>query len=339
MQRRASGIERITDMLFSASALAPLDIGSVEASGSKLSLIFHQMLMNPLSAVRNSRSTWIFPGYPPSPAFRLLRDRTIIYVHDLFLMTRRQDLNLNSRLYSAPSFRRAVAGLRYFFTNSETTKRELLRYVSEDAIVQPYRPRVDNVFGLSARDRTRNSDRLIIGALGTVEPRKNYLAGARISRIVSEILQRPVEYHIIGRPGWGGDYERLSEMPHVTLHGFVGDEQVRGIIDTFDVLLCTSHDEGLGLPLLETQYAGLPVVAPEGEVFREVLGASGIFVRPSEPEQAAATIAAELSRPDWRASAFALSSKNLQRWNAQAEADRGNAIAQLIETRFGHNRC
>lgn len=331
MRRRASGIERITDTLFSASALAPLDIGSAEASGSKSSMVYRQMLVNPIRAMRDSQSTWIFPGYPPSPAFRLLRDRTVLYVHDLFLMTRRDDLNLNSRIYSAPTFRRAVGGLRYFFTNSETTMRELLRHVRSDAMVRPYRPRVENVFGLTAMERTRDSNRLIIGALGTIEPRKNYMAGALICQTVSQILRRPVEYHIIGRPGWGGDYERLAEMPHVKLHGFVGDEEARRIIDTFDLLLCTSHDEGLGLPLLEMQYAGMPIAAPEGEIFREVLGDSGIFVEPGEPDEAAVTIAAELSRTGWRASALDRARKNLHRWNGQADCDRTDAIEQLLQ--------
>ena len=57
-----------------------------------------------------------------------------------------------------------------------------------------------------------------------------------------------------------------------------------------DLFICTSHDEGLGLPLLEAQYGGLPVVAPDAAIFHEVLGVSGIFVDPADPVAAATTI-------------------------------------------------
>jgi len=336
MGRRASGIERITDALFSASALAPLDVGTVEASGGRPSMIYQQMLTNPLSAIRHN-STWIFPGYPPSPAFRYLRERAVLYVHDLFLLTRKQDLNFAARFYMAPSFRQAIAGLRYFLANSAATQRQLSQHVSGDAHIQLYRPRVDNVFGLNESLRP-NGDRLIVGSLGTVEPRKNFPAGASICRILAEILGCPVEFHVVGRPGWGDDFERLSKMPQVRLHGFLADDQARRVLETFDLFLCTSHDEGLGLPLLEMQYAGVPVVAPDDDIFREVLGNSGIYI-PTDASRAAAAIALELQRPNWRSSAAACAKANVARWNRQADIDRSNVIAFLMDMRGRIARC
>ena len=90
----------------------------------------------------------------------------------------------------------------------------------------------------------------------------------------------------------------------------------------------TSHDEGLGLPLLEAQYAGLPVVAPDRPVFREVLGASGLLVEPTQAEAAAAAIAASLT-PGWRARSCAAAAVNLTRWNNAAKADRDTVVAML----------
>jgi len=301
-------------------------------------MIYRQMLTNPLSAIRQN-STWIFPGYPPSPAFRYLRERAVLYVHDLFLLTRRQDLNFAARFYMAPSFRQAIAGLRYFLANSAATQRQLSRHVSGDAHIQLYRPRVENVFGLNESDRPRpNSDRLIVGALGTVEPRKNFTAGASICRILAEILGCPVEFHVVGRPGWGDDFERLSKMPQVRLHGFLADDQARRVLETFDLFLCTSHDEGLGLPLLEMQYAGIPVVAPDDDIFREVLSNSGIHV-PTDASRAAAAIALELQRFNWRSSAAACAKANVAHWNRQADIDRSNVIAFLMDMSGRMTRC
>jgi glycosyltransferase involved in cell wall biosynthesis len=332
--RRQSGIERITRELFSAEALAPLTVAAAQSSGSRTGMILHQMVLNPAAALREPAVPWIFPGYPPSPLFSRWRDRTVLYVHDLFLMTRPQDLNWSAKLYMAQPFRLAVGRLRHFLVNSATTARELAPHVSPDAMLLLYRPRVADIFGLAARSCQRCDGEgapLVVGSLGTIEPRKNFPAAARICRVLSRMLARPVELHVIGRPGWGSDFAALSQLDQVRLHGFLDDAAARSVIESFDVFLCTSHDEGLGLPLLEVQYAGLPVIAPDQPVFREVLATSGTYVDPADEEAAGATIARMLGAPEWRTTAAAAARENISRWNAQADGDRQNVIGFLME--------
>ncbi len=103
----------------------------------------------------------------------------------------------------------------------------------------------------------------------------------------------------------------------------------RELLDAADLFICTSHDEGLGLPLLEAQYAGLPIVAPDASIFREVLGISGIYIDPTEPVSAAGRIAAALSGAGWRARYATLAEQNLKRWNALAAGDR-DVVIDLI---------
>lgn len=332
MARRASGIERVTRELFSSETLAPLSPRRTPAASSRLSMIINQMLINPARAVLHPRDVWIFPGYPPSPLFLFLSCVKILYVHDLFLISRWDDLNWPAKLYMAFPFKLAVRRFRYFFVNSLTTGRQLAAVASSDAQIMPFRPPVHNVLGLApCKSAQLNSpgEPIVIGALGTVEPRKNFIAAAKIILTLRERLNRKVELHIVGRCGWGPDYERLGSMPHVHLHGFVADREMRELTARWDAFLCTSHDEGLGLPLLEMQHGGLPVIAPDQDVFHEVLGASGIYIRPDRPEDAAAVIAGMFSRPHWRDAGAELAQQNLTRWNELAAEDRGNAIAFL----------
>ena len=127
---------------------------------------------------------------------------------------------------------------------------------------------------------------------------------------------------IVGRQGWGDDCRMLKTIPGVRLHGYQPAELVRQFLDDADLFICTSHDEGLGLPLLEAQYAGLPIVAPDAPIFREVLGLSGIYVDPAAPAAAATRIVAALSNAEWRARYVALAEQNLRRWNGLAGGDR-----------------
>lgn len=295
-------------------------------------MIINQFIANPARAALRPRDIWIFPGYPPSPLFIFLPCHKVLYVHDLFLMTRWQDLNWSAKLYMALPFRLAIRHLRYFFVNSLATGRELAPVVSPQAKIMPFRPAARNVFGLSphkAVTSKSSNEPIIVGALGTIEPRKNFTAAANIIHVLGQRLNRPVELHIVGRPGWGEDYERLARMPHVRLHGFVPDDEVPDIIATWDAVLCSSHSEGLGLPLLELQHAGLPIIVPDQAIFHEVLGASGIFIRPGEPEEAAMRIADLIVQPGWSTHNAELARKNIERWNLLAEEDRKNALAFL----------
>jgi glycosyltransferase involved in cell wall biosynthesis len=326
--RHVTGLERITLELFSQSALAPLEVVPLTA-GNIAQMVTIQTIGLPLRLALGS-STLLCPGFPPSALLRPFAARVLPYIHDVFLVSRPDDLNLRARLYMAPPFRLALRTYPRFLTNSRDTERKLAEHCRSDASITLYRPPVRNVFGLSAGDRaTRPTDRLRLVALGTVEPRKNFLAAARIVGALRAHGYPQATLDIVGREGWGDDCEALKACPGVTLHGYQPDERVRQLLDEADIFICTSHEEGLGLPLLEAQYAGLPVVAPDAPIFREVLDTSGILIDSSEPMLAAARIASEASDPNWRSRFAALAAHNLRRWNALARADHA-AVIDLI---------
>ena len=92
--RRASGIERITEELFSDEALRSLPVEGFSArGGGRLAIAAAQMAQAPLAMMARPATLWAFSGFPPSPLAVLFRDRAVMYVHDMFLITRRQDLN------------------------------------------------------------------------------------------------------------------------------------------------------------------------------------------------------------------------------------------------------
>jgi len=70
-------------------------------------------------------------------------------------------------------------------------------------------------------------------------------------------------------------------------------------------------------------------VAPQGEVFSEVLGASGLFIDTASPEQAAESVAEAISYDAWRSRFVAASTANVSRWNATADGDRAAVVAFL----------
>ena len=282
----------------------------------------------------------MFPGFPPSPLFAFFPNRVTLYVHDTFLLTRRGDLSTKARLYMAPQFRLAVRSLRHFLVNSEKTAAELKQYVWTGANIRLYRPTVANHFELDASNRNLKPAKpspLKLVSLGTVEPRKNYQAAVAVLDAVRARLDAAAELHIIGRAGWGDAGAAIASHPGAIVHGYLPAEGVKRVLETADVYLCTSHDEGLGLPLLEAQFAGLPIVAPDKSVFREVLASSGTFIDPELPDATAIAIGDLIAPPNWRGQQAIAATSNVQRWNAVAGNDLAAARSAFSDARSEHS--
>jgi glycosyltransferase involved in cell wall biosynthesis len=326
--RHVTGLERITIELFSTAALAPLDVVPVTARGTR-QMVTTQTFVLPMRLALSS-SILLCPGFPPSPLLRPFGSRVLPYIHDIFLMSRPADLNRRARLYMATPFRLALRHYPRFLANSNDTRQKLAAYCRPDAAITLYRPPVRNVFDLDSKGRAeRGTQPLRLVALGTVEPRKNFVAAARVTSALRAHGYPDATLDIVGRQGWGDDWQELKTFPGVTQHGYQSGGSVKQLLQDADLFICTSHDEGLGLPLLEAQYGGLPIVAPDAAIFHEVLGSSGIFIDPADSAAAATKIAAMLSDRHWRSRYAALAAQNLERWNALAGVDRDVVISLI----------
>jgi glycosyltransferase involved in cell wall biosynthesis len=328
--RRVTGIERITTELFSQHSLAPIELVSVTARGTT-DMILKQTFGLPFR-LGDPSAVLLCPGFPPSPSLLPFARRVIPYIHDLFLITRPDDLNARAKLYMAKPFRLAVSRYPRFLVNSLDTAQKLTAFCRGDAEIHLYRPKVRNVFGVDpiARERPcaeRPALRLL--SIGTVEPRKNYPCAARILRELRKSGFPDATLEIVGRNGWGDDWRLLEREPGVILAGYRSADEVRHRLQQADALLCTSHEEGLGLPLLEAQYAGLPVIAPDDTIFHEVLGASGVFIDRADGAAAARTITSMIHQEGRSVRFSELNARNLSRWNALAEDDRIQ-VSQMI---------
>ncbi len=246
--RHVTGLERITLELFSEQALAPLDVVPITSRGTG-QMVATQTFGLPMRLASPS-SFLLCPGFPPSPLLRMFSSRVLPYMHDDFLLTRQADLNARARLYMATPFKIALKNYPRFLTNSRDTQRKLAEHCRPDAEITLYRPPVRNVFKLESAERAEREPEtspLRVVALGTVEPRKNFIAAANIVRELRQHGFPGATLDIVGRKGWGDDWKTLERMSCVTLHGYQSSENVTRILNEADIFLCTSHDEGLGL--------------------------------------------------------------------------------------------
>ncbi len=123
--------------------------------------------------------------------------------------------------------------------------------------------------------------------VGTVEPRKGHAEALHAMEALWE-SGADVGLVIAGRPGWDTDalQARLRAHPEAgrRLRWVEGadDARVAALYRSSSALLMASEGEGFGLPIVEAAHAGLPVVARDLPVFREICGESAVYFRPGE---------------------------------------------------------
>lgn len=322
LRGHVTGIERVGLDLFSPEALAPHRVEPVRSRGL-LHMLMEQQVGIAARGLADPRAMFIFPGFPPGPLAVRLGSRCVVYVHDTFLLTRPADLNWKARRYMAPCFAHAVRHGRRFLVNSESTARALRAFTSPAADVALLRPPARDVFGLAGAAPPRPlqpGETLRLLAIGTIEPRKNYPAAIAITAALNA-AGLPARLDIVGRIGWGQHAFLTDPPPFLSLHHGIDDSGMRRLVEQSHLLISTSKAEGLGLPLLEVQHGGLPVVAPPGEVFEEVLAGSGLHVPPEKADEAAAAIGMWVQGQDALPAAAAASRANAARWAGLAAAD------------------
>ena len=131
--------------------------------------------------------------------------------------------------------------------------------------------------------------------VGTVEPRKGHAqALGAFERLWASGIDCGLL--IIGKEGWGvGELlTRLRAHPergkHLLWLDGASDDVLLDAYSSATALLAASEGEGFGLPLVEAAQHGLPAVARDLPVFREVAGEHAFFFSGERPEDLAAAI-------------------------------------------------
>ena len=182
-----------------------------------------------------SSSILLCPAFPPSPLLRPFAARVLPYIHDDFLLTRRADLNRRARLIYGRAFQTRTAPLSAFprqFERHQTQAGGTLPFGRRSHAVpaagpQCVRPAIDARAKCGTQSRNRS-------ASSRSEPWSRGRITARRRRSSARCARKGfpgATLDIVGRQGWGDDWQMLETIPGVTLHGYQPAEQVRRLLD------------------------------------------------------------------------------------------------------------
>lgn len=123
--------------------------------------------------------------------------------------------------------------------------------------------------------------------IGTIEGRKNHLLLLHVwERLAKELGPATPKLVLIGQRGWEADevFALLDRSPR--LKGYVrelgrcDDATMLGWLDQARALLMPSFIEGFGIPVIEALQRGVPVIASDLPVFREIAGDIPLYLDP-----------------------------------------------------------
>ncbi len=155
--------------------------------------------------------------------------------------------------------------------------------------------------------------------VGTIEPRKGH------DQVLDAMEQCWAQGDstllvIVGKPGWKTDalQQRLRRHPQAGRRLFwlqgVSDEYLERLYQAASGLIAASWAEGYGLPLVEAQRRGVPVLARDIPVFREVGGEQASYFRADSAQDLASQLQC------WQPSTTMTSAQQQTTWQQSAQA-------------------
>lgn len=131
--------------------------------------------------------------------------------------------------------------------------------------------------------------------VGTVEPRKGHAQALAAFELLWE-SGVDVNLVVVGKEGWMVEKvcQRMAAHPEKARRLFwlagISDEMLQKLYAASSALLAPSEGEGFGLPLIEAAQKGIPILARNLPVFREVAGEHAAYFDGLAPQDLAAAV-------------------------------------------------
>jgi len=235
-------------------------------------------------------SSYIIPTLIPKSV------KCIITIHDLVAFLFPNKHNKKAVVIEKLFLKKAIKKSDHILTVSENTKKDVYHEFDID------KSKISTIYCAASKDfrpikkedlssfiqKTKLPEDFFL-AVGTIEPRKNYL---NLLKAFHLILKEFLNKHliIVGKKGW--EYEEVFEyiednklQKNVHILGYLSGKSLLALYNTAQALIFPSFYEGFGIPPLEAMQSGCPVLASFSSSIPEVVGDSAILFHPEKYEE------------------------------------------------------
>jgi glycosyltransferase involved in cell wall biosynthesis len=251
----------------------------------------------------------------------LPRDRTVLSIMDLGYLSRYSGIKLfvlNKLLLHWP-----VRRLKYITAISEATKREIVEHTGcdPDKVWALDLPLLPHVQGGSPKEF--NAECPVILQVGTM-PNKNVPNLARALKGLKcklRVIGRMTEEQIAVLKENEIDYENAFNLD---------DDQIKDEYERADIISFCSLHEGFGLPIIEGQIMGRPVITSNRSPMIETSGGAAYLADPEDPVSIRAGVDKIIGDAEYRRGLVEKGFENIKRYEPGAIAKQYEKLYDLI---------
>ena len=214
--------------------------------------------------------------------------RPVYFLHDLIPLTHPEYCRDGEAMKHRQRMAGMLSGGCGIIANSNATRLSLEHYAQSTGDTVPLcvvAPLAPACLPVPARNRPMIEHYFVV--LGTIEPRKNHLLLLQVWRqLIEELGLAAPRLVIIGQRGWECEQvvdllDRCEVLRGVVLEkNRCSDAEMATWLFHAQALLFPSFIEGYGMPLVEALQMGVPVLASDLPVFREIAGDIPEYLHP-----------------------------------------------------------
>lgn len=221
--------------------------------------------------------------------------KTLLTIHDIFFTSfaniKGSAYQMLGNLYRKMIFPR-LASFDHLITVSETEKKNIVNQlsISPDKIdviyngVSPkFKPLRDDGFFKSIIEKYRLPQKFILFFSNTA-PKKNTI---RVLQAFSELIKEIPDAKLVVTDASGYYIKQwLEKTPqsglrdHMVILDFIANDHLPAIYNLATIYLFPSLEESFGLPIIEAQASGTPVITSNLSAMPEIAGSSAEYVNP-----------------------------------------------------------
>jgi len=169
---------------------------------------------------------------------------------------------------------------------SENTKKDLIElYNGDPEKIQVVHHGVGIPDGILSRKVNGNKDKgyPYILYIGRLETKKNIHGLIRAFELLKKRYQVPHKLVLAGLKGY--QYDKINFSKDIILKGYVSEKEKWQLLKNADMFVFPTFYEGFGMPILEAQVSGCPVITSNVSSMPEVAGQGAILVKPENIEE------------------------------------------------------